>query len=198
MNRININDPTAWQELDWDDPVEPDILKRSDATVARSRSALRKRNDPTFSTTMSKAATKRNQNPVNVANQLHGVRHNRDNSYQAKSNSRPEVKDKISKALAGKPKTKEHKQALRSTTTNRYGNANYEAAHKAGLAKRDKPFHAGEYGIFPSLAEAARVVELEGKLKNAYKKFSKWKKDGVEGYYFIEAKNEKTSTVKGC
>lgn len=191
MNRININDPKAWQELDWDDPVEPLILKRSDATVARSRSAQRKKGDPDFRKTMSEVAAERNQDSVYIEKHLNGVRQKRDNTYQAKSNSRPEVKDKISKALAGIPKTEEHKQALRSTTTNRYGDANYEAAHKAGLAKRDKPFHAGEYGIFPSLAEAARVVELEGKLKNAYKKFSKWKKDGVEGYYFIEATNEK-------
>jgi hypothetical protein len=111
---------------------------------------------------------------------------NRDNTYQAECNARPEVKEKISKALKDKPKTEEHKAALKKTTTNRYGNADYEAAHKAGLAKRDKPFHAGEYGVFPSIAEAARHVEDQGLLKNAYKKFSKWKKENKEGYYFIE------------
>lgn len=111
---------------------------------------------------------------------------NRDNTYQAESNARQEVKEKISKALKGKVKTEEHKQALKSTTTNRYGNADYETAHKAGLAKRDKPFHAGEYGTFPSVAEAARQVEEKGSLKNAYKKFSKWKNDKPDEYYFIE------------
>ena len=111
---------------------------------------------------------------------------NRNNTYQAEVNARPEVQAKISKALAGKPKTEEHRQALKSTTANRYGNANYETAHKAGLAKRDKPFHAGQYGTFPSIAEAARQVEETGSLKNAYKKFSKWKKDNPNEYYFIE------------
>jgi hypothetical protein len=111
---------------------------------------------------------------------------NRDNTYQAECNARPEVKEKISKALTGKPKTEKHKQALKSTTTNRYGDATYKAAHKAGLAKRDDPFHASDYGIFSSMADAARQVEEKGLLKNAYKKFSKWKTEKPEEYYFIK------------
>jgi hypothetical protein len=190
MNKININDPKAWQELDWDEPVEPELLKRSDATVARSRSALRKRDDPNFSATMSKVARERNRDSTYVENQLKGVRYNRDNTYQAESNARPEVKEKISKALKGVPKSAEAKKKYKEVKTNKYGDANYEAAHKAGLAKRDKPFHAGEYGVFPSIAEAARQVEEKGLLKNAYKKFSEWKKEGKKPneYYFIEEK----------
>lgn len=185
MSRININDADAWKDLDWDDPTSPDILKRSDATVARSRSALRKRNDPTFSATMSAAATKRNQDPEYLENLRHGIRNNRDNTYQAESSARTEVKDKISKALTGKPKTEEHKASLKATTTNKPGDLNWEAAHKAGLAKRDKPFHAGEYGIFPSLAEAARYAASKG-MANAYKKLSGLKKTNPSEYYFIE------------
>jgi len=183
--KINLNDPTAWSEFDWDGPAHPEALKKSDATVNRSRSAFFKKDDPTFSKTMSKVATERNQDPEYLENHRAAMVQ-RDNTYQAEVNSRPEVKAKISKALKGKAKTEEHKQALKATTTNKPGDPTWEAAHKAGLAKRDKPFHAGEYGIFPSIAEAARVVESEGKLKNAYKKFSQWKKDGKEGYYFIE------------
>lgn len=185
MNRVNINDADAWKDLDWDDPVSPDILKRSDATVARSRSALRKRNDPNFRATMSEAATKRNQDPIKVANQLHGVRHHRDNSYQAEVNSRPEVKEKLRKSQAGKPKSESHKASLKATTTNKPGDPNWEAAHKAGLAKRDKPFHAGEYGIFQSRSEAAKYATGQG-LKNALKKFEAWSKSNPEEYYFIK------------
>jgi hypothetical protein len=116
---------------------------------------------------------------------LHAGIANRDNTYQSESNANPEVKAKISKALSGKPKTEEHKQALKSTTTNRYGDANYEAAHKAGLAKRDKPFHAGEYGIFQSRSEAAKYATEQG-LKNALKKFEAWSKSKPEEYYFIK------------
>jgi hypothetical protein len=185
MNRININDPDAWYELDWDDLAEPELLKRSDATVARSRSAQRKKGDPHFSATMGKIAAERNQDSAYIENHLNGVRHNRRNTYQAETNARPEVKDKISKALAGKSKTEKHREALRSTTTNRYGDPNYEAAHRAGLAKRDKPFHAGEYGIFQSRSEAAKYATEQG-LKNALKKFEAWSKSNPREYYFIK------------
>lgn len=35
MNKINVNDPTAWQSLDWDDPVPLNI--KSDHTVNKGR-----------------------------------------------------------------------------------------------------------------------------------------------------------------
>ena len=38
----------------------------------------------------------------------------------------------------------------------------------------------------PSMAEAARQVEEKGILKNAYKKFSKWKTENPKEYYFIK------------
>jgi hypothetical protein len=182
--KIDLNNPKDWSEFNWDGPAQPEALKKSDATVNRSRSAFFKKDDPSFSKTMSKVATERNQDPEYLESLRTGIA-NRDNTYQAEVNSRSEVKAKISKALAGKPKTEEHKQALKSTTTNRYGNADYESAHKAGLARRDKPFHAGEYGTFPSMSEAARQVEEKGLLKNANKKFSKWKKDKPNEYYFV-------------
>jgi len=115
---------------------------------------------------------------------------NRDNTYQAEVNSRPEVKAKHSQNHTGKPKSESHKASLKATKTNKSGNPNWEAACAAGRAKRDKPFHAGEYGIFPSIAEAARQVEEKGLLGNAYKKFSKWKKENPKEYYFIEVNND--------
>jgi hypothetical protein len=183
--KINLNDPTAWSEFDWDGPAQPEALKKSDATVNRSRSAFFKKDDTTFSKTMSKVAIERNQDPKYLESLRTGIAH-RDNTYQAESNAKPEVKAKISKSLKGKAKSAEHKKALKATTTNKPGDANWEAAHKAGLAKRDKPFHAGEYGIFASIAEAARQVEEQGLLKNAYKKFSQWKKDNPKEYYLVD------------
>jgi hypothetical protein len=116
---------------------------------------------------------------------------NRDNTYQAEVNSRPEVKAKHSQNHKGKPKSDAHKTSLKATTTNKPGDPNWEAAHKAGLAKRDKPFHAGKYGTFASIADATRQVEKTGQLVNAYKKFSKWKKENPKEYYFIEVNNDK-------
>lgn len=157
----------------------------SDATINRTLANEWKRNDAEFSKTMSKVAIERNQDPEYLENLRNGIKHNRNNSYQAESNAKPEVKAKISKALAGKTKTEEHKQALKSTTTNRYGDANYEAAHKAGLAKRDTPFHAGEYGIFQNRSAAAKYATEQG-LKNALKKFEAWSLTKPNEYYFVK------------
>jgi hypothetical protein len=182
--KINLNDKKAWAEFDWSEPTTPEALKKSDATVNRSRSAFFKKDDPTFKKTMSKVATERNQDPEYLESLRVGIAH-RDNTYQAESNANPEVKAKISKALAGKPKSSEHKKAMKSTTTTRYGNSEYEKAHKAGLAKRDKPFHAGEYGVHASRSEAARFALSKG-LKNALKKFETWTKTKPTEYYFGE------------
>ena len=183
--KFNPNDPSLWKDFAPTEQATEFVDGKSETRINRSKSASTKRGNAGFSKTMSKVAKERNLDPEYLESLRYGVKHNRDNSYQAESNSKPEVKAKISKALAGKPKTKEHKQALKSTTTNRYGDANYEAAHKAGLAKRDKPFHAGEYGIFQSRSEAAKYATGQG-LKNALKKFEAWSKSKPEEYYFID------------
>lgn len=36
--RIDIDDQESWSNLDWDDYVIPEVLKKSDASIARSRS----------------------------------------------------------------------------------------------------------------------------------------------------------------
>jgi hypothetical protein len=38
MNKININDANAWSQLDWDEPVIPEALKKTDAKVNLGRS----------------------------------------------------------------------------------------------------------------------------------------------------------------
>jgi hypothetical protein len=35
--RINLNNPTAWSEFDWSDPVVPEVLKKSDRQVNAAR-----------------------------------------------------------------------------------------------------------------------------------------------------------------
>jgi hypothetical protein len=110
---------------------------------------------------------------------------NRSTQYQKASNTRPEVRAKISQSLKGVKKTTEHKQKLKQTTTNRYGNDVYEHRHKAGLAKRDRKFHAGEYGIFVNRTQAAIYARSQG-LANAVRKFETWTKTRPEEYYFIE------------
>jgi len=44
--RINLNDPTAWSEFDWSDPVVPEVLKRTDAQVNVARANRLRAQDP--------------------------------------------------------------------------------------------------------------------------------------------------------
>ena len=45
-SRININDPTAWSDLNWDDPTVPDALKRTDQAVNVARANRIRAQDP--------------------------------------------------------------------------------------------------------------------------------------------------------
>lgn len=180
---ININDPKAWQSLDWDEPAAVKI--KSDATVNRGISALGKKNNPEFKATMRKIAGQRGLEHNQAVKR--GCNEKRDNTYQAEVNARPEVQAAISKSLTGVLKTAQHKQSLKATTTNKPGNPDWEAAHAAGLARRDRPFYT-PYGTFPSLNAAARYVTEAGLLTNAIKKFEKWKKTDPTNYYFGEKK----------
>ena len=78
-----------------------DIYKKSNRQISATIDAFAKIDNPKFSETMSKVAKERNQDPEYLESLRYGIKHNRDNSYQAESNSKPEVKAKISKALTG-------------------------------------------------------------------------------------------------
>lgn len=37
IKKININDPQAWRDLDWEEPQDPELLKKTDQKVAVAR-----------------------------------------------------------------------------------------------------------------------------------------------------------------
>jgi hypothetical protein len=47
-DKININDPNAWRNLDWDEPIVPEVLKKTDGDIARARANRLKAEDPKF------------------------------------------------------------------------------------------------------------------------------------------------------
>jgi hypothetical protein len=127
-----------------------------------------------------------------ISNETHRKQHQaacatkRDNTYQAQANAKSETKARISQAMKGRKKTTEHEAKVAASNRAKPNDPNWRAALMAGLAKRDRPFHAGPYGVFPSLTAAARHVMEQGLLTNAVKKFEKWKKTDPANYYFIE------------
>lgn len=181
MKKIDIADPQAWQNLDWSETAGPKI--KSDATVNRSRSAWFKRDNPEFSATMKTVAQSRGEEYRKAQQQ--GCQQ-RDNSYQAERNADPKVQAKISASLTGRKKTAEHEAKVAASNRTKPQDPVWKAALMAGIERRDRPFHAGPYGVFPSLNAAARHVLEQGLLANAVKKFEKWKKTDPSNYYFVE------------
>jgi len=167
MSKINLNDPQAWSNINWDEKSVHPLLKRSDATVNRSRSALAKRDNPIFSDTMKEVAQERNQDPEYLEKLQEGIA-NRDNTYQAECNARPEVQEKISKSLKENyTKTEEHL-------------AKVAAKNK----ERSKPIMT-PWGEFES-RKAAVLWALENTdIVNVDKKIQKWVKTPGSGYYYI-------------
>lgn len=168
MNKkIDLNDSSAWQSLNWDEEeVHPD-LKKSDATVNRSRSAFFKRDNPKFSETMSQVAIERNQDPEYVEAYQQGMA-TRDNSYQAVSNARPEVQAKIRASMSGKKKSDEH-------------NAKVAAKNK----ERSKVIITS-WGEFSSRKAAVAWAQQNTDIVNIDKKIQAWVKKPCSRFYYKE------------
>jgi hypothetical protein len=166
FKKINLNDATAWSQMDWDEPEIHPLLKRTDATVNRSRTALTKRDNPAFSATMSEAAHKRNQQTVYQANYQAGIAA-RDNTYQARDNARPEKRAQISASMTGRTKSAEH-----------------QAKIAARNQERSKPIQT-PHGEFPSRKAAVEHM-LEIGIVNAGRKLDKWLKTRPTEYYYID------------
>jgi hypothetical protein len=107
----------------------------------------------------------------------------RDNTYQALSNARPEVQARIGAKMSKHVKTAEHQAKIDASNRAKPNDPVWQAAHRAGIEKRDRPFHT-PYGVFASLSAAARYVMEQGLLVNAVKKFEKWKVTDPTNYYF--------------
>ncbi len=140
---------------------------KSEAKVKRSISASLKRDNPIFSETMSKVATERNQDTTYIE-KLHNGIADRDNTYQAECNARPEVKEKISKSLRENyTKTEEHL-------------AKVAAKNK----ERSKPIMT-PWGEFVSRKAAVVWAQENTDIGNVDKKIQKWVKTPGSGYYYI-------------
>ena len=101
---------------------------------------------------------------------LHAGIANRDNSYQAESNARPEVQAKISASMTGKKKSDDH-------------NAKVAAKNK----ERSKPIIT-PWGEFPSRKAAVIYAQENTDIVNVDKKIQAWVKKPGSGFYYKEIK----------
>lgn len=163
---INLNNPQLWKNIDWDEPEVPELLKKTDATVNRSRSAFFKKDNPEFSKTMSEVAQERNTNPEYQTNLKLGCQQ-RDNTYQAIDNARPEKQAQISTTMKGLKKTAEH-----------------EAKVAAKNKERGRPCIT-PLGIFRSGVEAGLAYNNHRGSTNGKNAVNSALKKGKPGYKYI-------------
>jgi uncharacterized DUF497 family protein len=165
--KIDLSNSEMWQSLDWDEKEVHPNLKKTDTQVNRARSAYFKRDNLEFSETMKQVSEERNQNPKYQENHRIGVTVNRDNSYQAIDNARPEKQAKISKAMTGKEKTPEHIAKVAKKTRER------------GIPC------VTPFGIFRTGADAGRKFDELKLGLNGKKTVNKYIKQKRDGYYQI-------------
>jgi hypothetical protein len=91
---------------------------------------------------------------------------NRDNTYQAECNARPEVQEKISKAMKGKQKSNEH------------------LAKVAAKNKERSKIIITPWGQFDSRKSAVVWAKENTDIVNVDKKIQKWVKTPDSGFYY--------------
>jgi hypothetical protein len=125
--------------------------------------AEQKSNDPEFSKIMKGVAEQRDEEYFKALR--NGIAE-RDNSYQAECNSRPEVQAKISASMKSKQKTQEHLDKV-----------------AAKNKERSKPIQT-PYGEFPSHRAAAEHMISIG-IPNASRKLDKFLKTDPTNYFYF-------------
>jgi hypothetical protein len=161
--KFNPNNPSLWKDFDPSETAEEFVGNKSEATIRRSISASDKRDNIVFKETMKQVAAERDE--VYHEKRKQGLAQ-RDNSYQAECNARPEVRAKISSKLKGKEKSAEH-----------------EAKVAAKNRERSKPIQT-PYGQFESRKAAAEHMTSIG-IGNAGKKLDKFLKTDSTNYFYI-------------
>jgi len=163
--RINLNDPTAWSEFDWSDPIVPEVLKKTDGQVARSRAARLNHANPEVKA-KHKEATKTALNEPNTK-QKHqdGIK----KAISSRSENQDWV-DNVRKANKKTTATNEWKEAHANGVKNRRPET--EDEKQVRLAKRDANlnWHQNQTKAMQNLAQDPIWIENHKKVIEKTKK----------------------------
>lgn len=137
--KINLQDSSAWQSLDWDEKEVHPELKRTDAQVNKARGNKLKADNPTFRETM---AIVQSSSEYKEAVSKSSIEHWQDSNYRAKNSEGKkrswandnERREKVIKQFS-EPKTKSHKQNMSNSQLEFYQTAE---GKKALQQKADK------------------------------------------------------------
>jgi hypothetical protein len=144
MNKkINISDKNAWSEMDWDDPVQPEALKKTDGQIARARGV--RHNKKKISEGTKKAfqnpEVKKKHKDARVASEkraeVKAVRKKAGESLKTNEKWKKNHKAAI-EALQNDPvRLAEYKKNYAKGNSKKYDNLEYWENYYKGIAKRD-------------------------------------------------------------
>jgi hypothetical protein len=126
--KIDLNDPDAWSNLDWDEPVVPSVLKKTDATINKGRANRLKAEDPNLRQRQHQGILKKKEDPTWAENMLRGMYEIRDIN--------PEWRDNISKGRKAWLKTEEGQRHIKKVRDGQTGNPEFNKACKEGNKTR--------------------------------------------------------------
>lgn len=151
--KINIDDPKAWQELDWDDPVIPELLKRTDQTVNVARANRIKALDPKFRKKISEVhkgkieteETRQKKSKSHIGKKFSAKHKANMSKSQAGKIVSDETRKKQSITRKGVPKSEEFKKQVSLTTRGRPQSAEHtrkisEATKGRQMPKQECPY----------------------------------------------------------
>jgi hypothetical protein len=116
MKKIDVNDPSLWQSIDWDEKPQPDLLKKSDHHVNLGRANRLKANDKQITEKISESVKK---------------------SYI----NQPELKEKRKKIFLETQeknlKDPSYRKKIQEKNQNQYNDPAYLKAYYDGIEKRN-------------------------------------------------------------
>ena len=169
--KININDPKEWNELNWDEPIVPEALKRTDSQVNRARINRLRNQSPA----MREAVVKNNEIRVGALNSSWGkfgdaapfFGHNHDDSNKAAMSHAGEENGMYGVRLTGElnhmfgeTHSDVTKQHLKEMALNRETNHHCEHCNGDFTAQAYKQHHGEHCAHNPN-----RIVKERNKMK---------------------------------
>ena len=124
MNKkINLNDPTAWSEFDWGDPVVPEALKRTDTQVNVARANRLRAQDPVQEEKRRQAIIEKWADPEFKKKRLNDF-------------AKPEYIEKIKKIRKEVGNRPEEKEKKRKRSTDLHSNPEFRQNYEKGIVER--------------------------------------------------------------
>jgi hypothetical protein len=200
-HKININDPKAWSELDWDEPQASELLKKSDGKVNIARSNRLRSSDPKLRKKISDGLKGRTVSwGDKIGEKILGIKRSDETKEKIRQSAlkKPpvskETSEKISQAIRGKKRSKETCEKLSQMRLGKKWNEETKKALSQKKRQKSKAFVTPE-GLFECRAAAIEWYNKKFNSKNGKDYFS-YRKTRYPDQYYLISREEYLKLIK--